>query len=164
MMNCDKKFFLKCQQSREDLLRRFLDGLYDDKARFQVEYVKEPKTIDEAVFFVVDFEETRRKPVYSEGQDKKYKRPVRNVRLSESEVSDDTSWTDIGNPRPRKKQIGKAKVNGGLRKQELQMDVCLSGRAAQSNSRHEEKVRVPETNNGSQDINKGKIETWISEI
>ena len=43
----------------EDLLRRFLDDLYDDKARFQVEYVKEPKTIEEAVFFVVDFEETR---------------------------------------------------------------------------------------------------------
>ena len=82
---------------QEDLLRRFLDGLYDDKARFQVEYFKEPKTIDEAVFFVVDFEETRQKPVYSEGQDKKYKRLVRNVRFSESEskVSDDTSWTDI---------------------------------------------------------------------
>ena len=105
---------------QEDLLRRFLDGLYDDKARFQVEYVKEPKTIDEAVFFVVDFEETRRKPVYSEGQDKKYKRPVRNVRFSESEseVSDDTSWTDIEGPRPRQKQIRKAKVNGGLGKQE----------------------------------------------
>ena len=150
---------------QEDLLRRFLDGLYDDKARFQVEYVKEPKTIDEAVFFVVDFEETRRKPVYSEGQDKKYKRPVRNVRFSESEseVSDDTSWTDIEGPRPRKNQIRKAKVNGGLGKQEPQTDVCLSGRAAQSNGRQEEKVRVPETNN-SQDINKGKIETRISEI
>ena len=40
--------------------------------------------------------------------------------------------------------------------------MCLSGRAAQSNGRQEEKV--PETNNSSQDINKGKIETWISEI
>ena len=139
-----------------------MDGLYNDKSRFQVEYFKEPKTIDEAVFFVVGFEETRRKPVYTEGQDKKYKRPVRNVRLSESEVSDDTGWTDIESPRPRKKQIGKAKVKGWLGKQEPQTDVCLSGRAAQSNSRQKEKVRVPETNNGSQDINKGKIETWIS--
>ena len=38
------------------------------EARFQVGYVKEPKTIDRAEFFVVDFEETRRKPTYSEGQ------------------------------------------------------------------------------------------------
>ena len=85
-----------------------------------------------------------------------------NVRFSESEVSDDTSWTDIESPKPRKKQIRKAKVNGGLGKQELQTDVCLSGRATQSNGRQEEKV--PETNNSSQDINKGKIETWISEF
>ena len=62
-----KRLYYKAYSKRnsetrlEDLLRRFLDGLYDDKARFQVEYVKEPKTIDEAVFYVVDFEETRRK-------------------------------------------------------------------------------------------------------
>ena len=72
------------------------------------------------------------------------------------------AWAQMQDP------LCKAKVNGGggggLGKQEPQTEVCLSGRAAQSNSRQEEKVRVPETNNGSQDINKGKIETWISEI
>ena len=35
---------------REDLLRRFLDGLNDERVRFQVEYVKEPDNIDQAVF------------------------------------------------------------------------------------------------------------------
>ena len=52
---------------REDLLRRFLDGLYDEKARFQVEYVKEPRDIDEAVYQVVDFQETSNRPLYNEG-------------------------------------------------------------------------------------------------
>ena len=67
------------------MLRRFLDGLYDDKARFQVEYVKEPRTIDDAVFFVVDFEETRRRPSSYEGIDRKNKRQVRNVAFSDTE-------------------------------------------------------------------------------
>jgi hypothetical protein len=46
---------------REDLLRRFLDGLIDDKARFHVEFIKEPKDIDEAVFQTVCFQETKHK-------------------------------------------------------------------------------------------------------
>lgn len=44
---------------REDLLRRFLDGLVDDKARFHVEFIKEPKDIDEAVYQVVCFQQTK---------------------------------------------------------------------------------------------------------
>ena len=42
----------------EDLLRRFLDGLMDDRARMQVEYVKDPPDIDCAVFEVVNYLET----------------------------------------------------------------------------------------------------------
>lgn len=38
----------------EDLVRRFLDGLVDQEAKFEVEYHKEPKNIDEAVFHVVN--------------------------------------------------------------------------------------------------------------
>ena len=52
---------------REDLLRRFLDGLYDEKARFQVEYITEPSDIDEAVYQVVDFQETRHRPLMGDG-------------------------------------------------------------------------------------------------
>ncbi len=43
----------------EDLVRRFLDGLVDEEVRFEVEYHKEPETIDEAVFHVVNFIQTR---------------------------------------------------------------------------------------------------------
>lgn len=40
-------------------MRKFLDGLFDEKASFQVEYIKEPNNIDEAVHEVVRFQETR---------------------------------------------------------------------------------------------------------
>ena len=37
----------------EDLVRRFLDGLHDDQVRFKVEYHKDPRNIDEAVYHAV---------------------------------------------------------------------------------------------------------------
>ena len=43
----------------EDLVRRFLDGLLDQEAKFEVEYHKEPSNIDEAVFHVVNLIQTR---------------------------------------------------------------------------------------------------------
>lgn len=43
----------------EDLLRRFLDGIRDEEARFEIEFHKEPSTIDEAVYHVVNFIQTR---------------------------------------------------------------------------------------------------------
>ena len=45
---------------REDLLRRFLDGIEDQKARFHVEYIKQPFDIDDAVFEVVNYLQIRR--------------------------------------------------------------------------------------------------------
>ena len=44
---------------QEDLVRRFLDGLRDSEVRFEVEYHKDPQNIDEAVFHVVRFIQTR---------------------------------------------------------------------------------------------------------
>ena len=46
---------------QEDLVRRFLDGLQDETARFQVEFNKEPQDINEAVYHVVNFLQTRQK-------------------------------------------------------------------------------------------------------
>ncbi len=65
----------------EDLLRRFLDGLLDEKAKSQVEFVKSPSSIDEAMYEVVNF---------CEAQGKVYKRAARMVRPYDSdEESDD---------------------------------------------------------------------------
>ena len=44
---------------REDLLRRFIDGIQDDATRFQVEYKKEPHDKDEAVFDVIKCQENQ---------------------------------------------------------------------------------------------------------
>jgi hypothetical protein len=56
----DKAHGFRDKRTRnEDLLRRFLDGLRDDDIRFEVEYNKEPGTIDEAVFHVVNFIQTK---------------------------------------------------------------------------------------------------------
>ncbi len=46
---------------REDLVRRFMDGLLDDRAGSQVEFIREPEDIDTAVYEVVNYVETRRR-------------------------------------------------------------------------------------------------------
>ncbi len=43
----------------EDLVRRFLDGLYDEDVRFEVEFHKEPRNIDEAVYQVINLIQIR---------------------------------------------------------------------------------------------------------
>lgn len=43
----------------EDLVRHFLDGLYDEDVRLEVEFHKEPKNIDEAVYQVVNLVQLR---------------------------------------------------------------------------------------------------------
>ena len=60
---------------QEDLLRRFLNGLLDERARFQVKYVKEPKDIDDAVYEMVNFMETQRRSVPST-QERKNRHPT----------------------------------------------------------------------------------------
>ena len=45
------------QTRREDLLRRFLDGLRDPQAKYQVEFVKDPADIDQAVYEMVHWQE-----------------------------------------------------------------------------------------------------------
>ena len=48
---------------REDLLRRFLDGSFDQSASFQVEYVKEPIDVDNAVFEIEHSKKARNSPL-----------------------------------------------------------------------------------------------------
>ena len=55
---------------REDLLRKFLDGTFDDKARFHVEYVKEPNSIDEAVYEMVCFREMKKSSIENRAKEK----------------------------------------------------------------------------------------------
>jgi len=40
---------------QEDLVRKFMDGLQDEDMRFELEFNKEPNTIDEAVYYAVNW-------------------------------------------------------------------------------------------------------------
>lgn len=76
---------------REDLLRRFLDGLIDEKASFQVEYIKDPKDIDEAVFEVVSFMDAKQHSKTKESQlDRRHRKATRMVRPLESDTEDES--------------------------------------------------------------------------
>ena len=70
---------------REDLMRRFLDGLLDEKARFHVEYIKEPKNIDGAVFEVVNYQ------THKDGRQKKSARAVKATHHSDGETESHSS-------------------------------------------------------------------------
>ena len=80
-----KRLYSKAHQSRdartrqEDLVRRFLDGLRDNDARFEIEYNKEPEDIDEAVYHAVNFLQTRRRSNQDAFADKKFKKFARRA-------------------------------------------------------------------------------------
>ena len=64
---------------QEDLVRRFLDGLRDSDARFEIEYNKEPDDIDEAVYHAVNFIQTKRRSSDDSYQDRKAKKYARRA-------------------------------------------------------------------------------------
>ncbi|KAH3884529.1 hypothetical protein DPMN_008511 [Dreissena polymorpha] len=67
----------------EDLVRRFLDGLQEEEVRFEVEFHKEPTTVDEAVFNVATYLQMRGKQ-----DERSYRRPKRrdSEKFSEHQV------------------------------------------------------------------------------
>ena len=68
---------------QEDLARRFLDGMHDTEARFEIEYHKEPIDKDQAVYHAVNFIQTRRRSSYevsgAEDQRGMQEEPVLNM-------------------------------------------------------------------------------------
>ena len=75
---------------QEDLLRRFLDGLADRKVAHQVEFVKEPTTLEEAVVEVVSYHESTKRGKASENE-RKQVYMVRPIDDDEEEESDSDS-------------------------------------------------------------------------
>lgn len=71
---------------REDLVRRFLDGLRNEELSWEVEYIKEPNNIDEAVYHVVNCIQTRNRHKFDNGDRKK--RPIRKAEDNEDESQD----------------------------------------------------------------------------
>ncbi|KAH3866624.1 hypothetical protein DPMN_029722 [Dreissena polymorpha] len=71
----------------EDLVRRFLDGLLDQEAKFTVEFHKEPRDIDEAVFHVVNMIQTKN----ACRSDRSNKHSLRTVATTEDGLEDSDS-------------------------------------------------------------------------
>ena len=74
---------------REDLLRKFLNGIQDERARFQVEYVKDPINIDDAVFEVVNFREMKASRNDGDKHGTRQTRKIARYIPLDSESSDD---------------------------------------------------------------------------
>ena len=87
-----------CKTRQEDLVRRFLDGLKDQEARFEVEYHKEPEDIDKAVYHVVNFIQTRRRNysgAYADRKSKKFARRASEASdIEDSEIEREEDFDD----------------------------------------------------------------------
>ena len=69
------------------MVRRFLNGLKDSEASFEIEFHKEPEDIDEAVYHAVNFIQTKKRNNPGNYQDKKFKRYARRANY-EDEIED----------------------------------------------------------------------------
>ena len=100
---------------QEDLLRKFLDGLCDNHVRQQVEFVKQPVSIDDAVVEVINFIEGSRKIKF--GGDNSHHRKTYMVRpaIDSDETDDDGDDDDRVARLPEKsrkpKQTGACSAN-----------------------------------------------------
>ena len=130
---------------QEDLVRRFLDGLRDSEARFEVEYNKEPVNIDDAVYHVVNFVQTKRRGSSEEYPDKKFKKYTRRANV-ESDGSSGEESQDENTDRVYRLPTKKDKVRNY--KAEREQNKKESEKAAENSS---DKV-LNETKNLMQDL------------
>ena len=95
-----KRLYAKAYKSRdsktrqEDLVRKFLDGLKDHEARFEIEFHKEPNDIDEAVYHAVNFIQTRRRSTYERNSERHFKKYTRRTNQEFDRQSDDEETTE----------------------------------------------------------------------
>ena len=85
------------ESRRECLLRRFLNGLADDQARFEVEYHKDPSNIDEAVSHVVNYMEARKAPNTNDFRDGEKTRRKNVTFLNRDSSDSEDSDSDFRN-------------------------------------------------------------------
>ena len=99
-----KRLYSKAYQCRdastrqEDLVRKFLDGLRDNDARFEIEYNKEPEDIDEAVYHALNFIQTRRRSNPDTFIEKKFKKFARRATEGQRYDTEEDSADDSAEP------------------------------------------------------------------
>ena len=96
-----KRLYAKAYKNRdsrtkqEDLVRRFLDGMRDSDASFEIEFHKEPDNIDEAVYHVVNFIQTRRRNSYVNHGEKRFKKYARRASFEYDCPSGDEETSEV---------------------------------------------------------------------
>lgn len=122
---------------QEDLVRRFLDGLRDSDARFEIEYNKEPEDIDDAVYHAVNFVQTKHRGFTESSTDRKYKRYARRSKLEHDSSTDEESQ-DEGEDLKRVCRLPAKKENAQdkkeLIKNELKNDLGKAKQTAETES------------------------------
>ena len=77
-----------CRTKQEDLVKKFLYGMRDNEACFEIEYHKKPDDFKDAVYHAINFIHTRGR----NSQDtlrEQFKKCARRIRLELDSLSDD---------------------------------------------------------------------------
>ena len=90
---------------REDLVRRFLDGMRDNEARFEIEFHKEPDDIDKAVYHAVNFAQTRWRSSSETNDGKRFKRYTRRTSLEYDSPSEGEALCETDEEEDRARRI-----------------------------------------------------------
>ena len=129
----------------EDLFRRFLDGLVDDRTKFHVEYIKEPIDIDEAVYEVINFQETKRRQ--DEGMERRHRRPTRKLNVRQVIESEDENEDFSEDDKVLQERIARAtpkpKKSQYIRKMHWNVNI-------QNNTEEKREDRNASTNNNNE--------------
>ena len=153
---------------KEDLLRRFLDGVKDREASFQIEYVKEPESIDQAVFELINFKEKRS---YTKGKcegNRLNNNMARTVSLEEQDEGEDEPYSisrteekskhkvvNFTNEETDEKNINR---KGHREKQEEKWRECMLRISQLSEQVVELKTAVDNSNGEKKSLNQTKYE------
>ena len=145
---------------REDLLRRFLDGLKDEDTASQVEFVRTLGNIDEAVDAVVNYQELHGK----RDKDKKDKKASKTRRVVNS--GDDTSDSDdevraVGRGPGRPAKAKQPKVPDGGQQPQVVTDANATANGTQQVNLPPQgpAVQGSQVNNSSQDNTQNQAPT-----
>ena len=112
------------QTKREDLLRKFLDSLYDPKTKLALEFFKEPESIEEALEKAIAYEDAK-----GESPPKAKVRRVDVEGMSTEDIFEavlaDEQETVKNEPDRTKNREGNNQTNDTLKKLEAQMTTLL---------------------------------------
>ncbi|KAL3857887.1 hypothetical protein ACJMK2_012516 [Sinanodonta woodiana] len=130
-----------------------MDGLHDENARFQVEYIKEPTDVDEAVYHVVNFIQTRKRDKGNEFySDKKIKKMAQRAARNEIGSSENEETYLSGDESEMKERVYRVPIKiDSLKNQNIAQS---SGNKGNQNKEVKSEKPNVETPNDNKDYQK----------